>query len=178
MVALMEEKIIFVNLILLDLHEIFAYLMLTEDEMLLLLERELLVCAGIGTAVVGVTLKAPFDVRAAGIAARGFVGDTLVDVTTIFSFMTCCDCFSFFSNTSLVSSLRKSSLNLRSPFSRSFNSAGVNSLMGTYGGISSSSVSESMLPFCWRPFIRAGNKTISGASAYDLGSVRGLKTRR
>lgn len=103
--------------------------MLTEDEMLLLLERELLVCAGSGTAVVGVTLKAPFDVKAAGIAAKGFVGETLVEVTTIFSFITCCDCFSFLSNTNLVSSLRKSSLNLRKPFSRSFNSAGVNSLM-------------------------------------------------
>lgn len=108
------------------------YLMLTDDVMLLLLlERELLACAGNGTAVVGVTLSAPFDVRAAGMAANGLVGDTLVGVTTIFSFITCCDCFSFFNNTSLVSSFRRSSRKMRKPFSRSFNSAGVNSLMGT-----------------------------------------------
>lgn len=34
-----------------------------------------------------------------------------------------------------------------------------------------------MLPFCWRPFILAGSKTISGASAYDFGSVLGRSTR-
>lgn len=35
-----------------------------------------------------------------------------------------------------------------------------------------------MLPFCARPLTRAGNSTISGASAYDFGSVRGRKTLR
>lgn len=50
-------------------------------------------------------------------------------------------------------------------------------LIAIIGGISSSSVSESMLPFCWRPFILAGSKTISGASAYDFGSVLGRNTR-
>lgn len=51
-------------------------------------------------------------------------------------------------------------------------------LIAISGGISSSSLSESMLPFCCRPFNLAGIKTISGASAYDFGSVRGRNTRR
>lgn len=44
------------------------------------------------------------------------------------------------------------------------------------GGISSS-VSESVLPFNCRPFCLDGKRTMSGASAYDFGSVRGRRTR-
>lgn len=143
-----------------------------------LLPRPTLLCAGSGIADVGVTLSDPFAVSALGIAASGLLGETLVGVTTRFSFITCCDCLSFLSSISFVSSLRKSCRNLRKLFSRSLSSACVNSLMGTYGGISSSSVSESMFPFCCLPFVRAGSRTISGASAYDLGSVRGRSTRR
>lgn len=107
-----------------------------------------LLWAGRGTADVGVTLSDPFEVRAAGIADSGLLGDTLVGVTTRFSFITCCDCLSFLSSISLVSSLRRSCRSFLRLFSRSLSSAWLSSLMGTYGGISSSSVSESMFPFC------------------------------
>lgn len=125
----------------------------------------------------GVTLREPF-VNAAGISISGFgVFEAFVCVTIKFSLSTDCVCFNFFSRTNFVSSLRSSSRNFRSPRSRSHISAADSSLIAIIGGISSSSVSESMFPFCWRPFTFAGNKTMSGASAYDFGSVRGRNTR-
>lgn len=142
-------------------------------------------CAGSGTAFVGVTLSDPF-VKAAGIPASGLpvMALALLGVTIRFSFiMTCCDCLSFFSSTSLVSSLRSSSRSFLSPRSRSQISAAVSSLIGKTGavGISSSSDSDNAAaaaPLYDRPFTFAGSSTISGVSAYDLGSVRGLSTRR
>lgn len=154
------------------------YLMLTAAPPLPRLLRLPLLCAGSGTADVGVTLSEPLEVRAAGIAASGLFGETLVGVTTRFSFITCCDCLSFLRSISLVSSFLRSCRNFRRLFSRSLSSAWLSSLMGTYGGISSSSVSESILPFCCLPLVLAGRRTMSGASAYDLGSVLGLRTLR
>lgn len=125
----------------------------------------------------GVTLREPF-VSAAGISISGFdVLAAFVCVTIKFSF-TDCDCFSFFSNTNFVSSFLSSSRSFRRPRSRSQISAADSSLIAIIGGISSSSVSVSMFPFCWRPLTFAGSRTMSGASAYDFGSVRGLSTRR
>lgn len=143
-------------------------------------------CTGEGA---GVTLNDPF-VRAAGISTKGFeLFMEFACVTIKFSLRVCCDCFSFFSRTNLVSSFRSSSRNFLSPLSRSHISAADNSynrnsfwldefinlfvsntrffftLIAMIGGISSSSDSESMLPLCWRPFIFAGNNTMSGASA-------------
>lgn len=53
-------------------------------------------------------------------------------------------------------------------------------MIGNTGGISSSSDSDNpaaAAPLYCRPFTLAGRRTISGVSAYDLGSVRGRSTR-
>lgn len=100
----------------------------------------------------------------------------------------------------MVSSLRSSSRNLRRPRSRSHISAAESSykrkyrlfhhfnqqpdcrFVATFIGISggnSSSEPESAYPFAWRPpFNFEGSNTMSGVSAYDLGSVRGRNERR
>lgn len=78
----------------------------------------------------GVTLNEPFDdnVNAVGISTIGFeLFEAFVWVTIKFSFITCCDCFSFFNKTNLVSSFLSSSLNFLSPLSRSHISAADNS---------------------------------------------------